>query len=144
MTQRVRTLSVREQAAWMRQYHPQFQTTSTNREFRSIGSLQPTDSSRLYTVTILYEAGRRPAAYVAGLRTRPGAERAPHTYGPDRPCLFHPKGREWRDDMIIATSFVPWLSVWLYFYEVWLATGEWEGGGIDHTPVLEEGDVPDS
>ena len=65
-------------------------------------------------------------------------------YAPDRPCLFYPAGREWRSDMKIATSIVPWLSLWLYYYEVWLATGEWEGGGISHEPKLDNGDVSNS
>ena len=64
-----------------------------------------------------YEAGRRPGAYVPGLRTRADAERIPHTYAPERPCLFYPAGREWRPDMTIATTIIPWLSLWLYFYE---------------------------
>lgn len=24
---------------------------------------------------------------------------------------------------------VPWTSLWLYFFEDWLATDEWKGGG---------------
>lgn len=111
---------------------------------RSTGTLQPTPSSLSYSVTIVYEAGRRPASYVKDLRLRPGAKRIPHTYEPDRPCLFYPAGREWRSDMKIATSIVPWLSLWLYFYEVWLATDEWEGGGISHEPKLDNGDVSNS
>ena len=27
-------------------------------------------------------------------------------------------------------TIVPWIADWLYYYEVWLFTGEWEGGGI--------------
>jgi hypothetical protein len=34
--------------------------------------------------------------------------------------------------MKIATTIIPWLSLWLYYYEVWHATGEWMGGGIEH------------
>jgi hypothetical protein len=25
---------------------------------------------------------------------------------------------------------VPWLLLWLSFYELWLITGEWHGGGV--------------
>jgi hypothetical protein len=46
--------------------------------------------------------------------------------------------------MSIAATIVPWLSLWLYYYEVWLATGAWEGGGISHEPKLEQDDVSDS
>ena len=118
----------------MRQYHRSFKTTVTNRTLRSTGSLRPTSASRRYAVTIVYEGGGRPAGYVEGLRARKEGERIPHTYAPDQPCLFYPAGREWRSDMMIATTIIPWLSLWLYYYEVWLATGSWEGGGIPHEP----------
>ncbi|MGH8092034.1 MAG: hypothetical protein ACREIF_00990 [Chthoniobacterales bacterium] len=36
--------------------------------------------------------------------------------------------------MRLADTIVPWTSRWLYFYEIWLATGEWMGGGIPHDP----------
>jgi hypothetical protein len=144
MINRLHTLSVREQGAWMRCYHPSFKTEVTNRTLRSTGSLRPTSASRQYAVAIIYETGRQPAAYVDGLRARVADEQIPHTYAPDRPCLFYPMGREWRSDMMIATTIIPWLALWLYYYEVWLATGHWEGGGIPHEPSLDEGDVPNS
>jgi hypothetical protein len=34
--------------------------------------------------------------------------------------------------MLLATSIVPWLLAWLIDYELWLATGEWLGGGMPH------------
>jgi hypothetical protein len=43
--------------------------------------------------------------------------------------LFLPGSGEWRSDLHVATTIVPWLSEWLYFYEAWRVTGEWFGGG---------------
>jgi hypothetical protein len=144
MNSRIRTLSVREQAAWMRSYYPTFSCAATSRTLCSAGCLQPTSASRKYDVIVLYEAGLRPAAYVKHLRIREGETQIPHTYAPDRPCLFYPAAREWRPDMRIATTVIPWLSLWLFYYEVWLATGEWEGGGVAHGPILDKCDVSDS
>jgi len=127
----VRTFSLRDQAAWMREYYPGFQCTATNRDLRCTGRLQPTPLSREYEVTITCDAGGRPQAFVPGLVARKPDERIPHTYAPNRPCLYYPGG-EWRSDMKVATTIVPWLSLWLYHYEVWHATGEWMGGGIHH------------
>jgi hypothetical protein len=31
--------------------------------------------------------------------------------------------------MSLATTVVPWLEEWLVFYEGWLLTGTWQGGG---------------
>ena len=61
----------------------------------------------------------------------------PHTYGPDQPCLFYPNSASWRSDMRLADKIVPWLSLWLAFYEMWRATGDWYGGGITHGELKE-------
>jgi hypothetical protein len=36
--------------------------------------------------------------------------------------------------MLVATTIMPWLLLWLTFYELWLATGVWLGGGTVHSP----------
>lgn len=38
-------------------------------------------------------------------------------------------GHEFNASQLIAECIVPWAVEWLYFYELWLATGEWCGGG---------------
>ncbi|TDR45690.1 hypothetical protein DFR29_104118 [Tahibacter aquaticus] len=48
-------------------------------------------------------------------------------------CLFDPAQREWTRSMAIAETTIPWTIDWLASYEGWLATGEWTGGGRDHT-----------
>ena len=30
---------------------------------------------------------------------------------------------------LIANTIIPWTVEWLYYYELWQATGEWLGGG---------------
>jgi hypothetical protein len=37
----------------------------------------------------------------------------------------------------IADTLVPWASEWLFDYELWLATGEWYGGGIEHREGID-------
>lgn len=32
--------------------------------------------------------------------------------------------------MYLNATIIPWTSEWLFNYEVWLATGEWRGGGM--------------
>jgi len=59
----------------------------------------------------------------------------PHVYindkNPELPylCLFSPTSREWSLDDLIADTIVFWTAEWLYFYEGWLATKRWHGGG---------------
>jgi hypothetical protein len=31
--------------------------------------------------------------------------------------------------MLIATTIVPWLALWLFYYEIWRITGKWLGKG---------------
>ena len=42
-------------------------------------------------------------------------------------CLH--KSGDWTQYMFIADSTVPWAAEWLANYEIWLATGDWHGGG---------------
>jgi hypothetical protein len=56
----------------------------------------------------------------------------PHVYPLNTLCLFL-GNREWHESIPIADTLVPWASEWLLYYELWLATGEWLGGG-EHPP----------
>jgi hypothetical protein len=59
----------------------------------------------------------------------------PHVYHSDRTpllpylCLFSPSGKEWSTCDLIAETTVCWTAEWLYFYEAWLVTRKWQGGG---------------
>jgi hypothetical protein len=57
----------------------------------------------------------------------------PHLYKGDFLCLYLPNSGEWNGQMFLARTIIPWTSEWLLHYEIWLATGEWHGGGI-HPP----------
>lgn len=45
-------------------------------------------------------------------------------------CLFNPLGGEWGANDLIAHTTVYWANEWLYFYEGWLVTKTWRGGGV--------------
>ena len=45
-------------------------------------------------------------------------------------CLYY--GDEFKRGMLITESIIPWTVEWLHFFEIWLATGKWLGGG--HEP----------
>lgn len=51
-------------------------------------------------------------------------------------CLFDPFNGEWTPSDLLAETTVPWTSRYLYFYEGWLLTGKWSGGG--RHPTQEE------
>jgi hypothetical protein len=59
----------------------------------------------------------------------------PHVYvskaTPSMPylCLFSPQLRQWDINDLIADTTIFWTDEWLYFYEGWLVTKKWHGGG---------------
>ena len=99
-------------------------------------TLRPTPGSREYTLRITYTPNGSPprVEVLSDLPSRPG-EVLPHVYRDGSLCL-HMAG-EWSRDMFIADTTVPWACEWLFHYEIWLATGEWHGGGED--PAGSEG-----
>lgn len=94
-----------------------------------IVDLQPTPVSRRYTVRITHRPPLDPVVEVIApvLRLHPGAQGLPHVYTDGRLCLYEPG--EWKADMPVASSILPWASEWLFHYEIWLVTGAWTGGG---------------
>lgn len=53
----------------------------------------------------------------------------PHVFPGDALCLYYDGDFDDRADLLVDTV-VPWVSEWLYHYELWVATGDWHGGGI--------------
>jgi hypothetical protein len=60
-----------------------------------------------------------------------GGRKLPHVYGqqPTELCLHLPRIREWSGEMRIDQTVVPWAALWLYYFEEWLVSDEWKGGG---------------
>jgi hypothetical protein len=64
--------------------------------------------------------------------------RLPHVYeqAPTRLCLFLPGSGEWGAWMRLDQTIVPWTALWLLYFEEWLYSGEWAGGGLH--PIVHE------
>jgi len=95
-----------------------------------IGTIKPTPISTSYNVKIIYKFTDIPKVEVIepDLKIREGEIKIPHTYSGKRPCIYYPK-TDWDKSKLIATTVIPWFALWLYYYEIWFATGEWLGGG---------------
>lgn len=93
----------------------------------------PSPLSREYRLRILYKQGRTPSVYVddPDLTELAQGENIPHVYQqkPTRLCLYLPGTGQWSAGKWIFQTIVPWTLLWLYYFEDWLATGEWKGGG---------------
>lgn len=57
-------------------------------------------------------------------------EKVPHMFSDGSLCLYYPEYNEWKYSDCWADTLIPWASLWLYYYEIWLMTGAWLGGGI--------------
>ena len=134
-----RRLNVWQQSARMKLLHPGFDCRVRGNTLICRGYVQPTLLNARYRVRLEYQEGGTPEVWVEEprLRRRDPDEMIPHTYDDDQPCLYRPRRQEWSSEKLIATTILPWLSLWLWYYESWLVTGEWQGGG-EHPP--REGD----
>lgn len=124
-------LPLAQQLIQMRLQWPEFRRSMHRSEVSWVGQLTPTRMSDTYTIRVTYQPPRRPVVEVITprLQTLPG-KRIPHTFPGDKLCL-HLHG-EWTPDIVIASTIIKWAVFWLVFYENWLITGKWEGGG--HEP----------
>src|SRR3954464_4561982 len=127
-----RPLTPVQQAYFLKLAFPQFRVVSVRGVLRAVGVLQPTPVSGQYTINLEYRDCRRPKVCVLypKLRLASGKTKLPHVFKGDDLCLHLPG--EWRPEMRISECIFPWISLWLFFYETWLVTGEWLGGG--HEP----------
>lgn len=114
----------------MRLMWPDFDSQATGGLLVCRGNLKPLDICREYSVRVEYRMGNSPSIWIDGLPApddEPSGNKIPHRYRDGSICLFC--GSEWTADKAIAQTILPWLLEWLVFYEGWLCTGKWQGGG---------------
>jgi hypothetical protein len=103
----------------------------------------PSPVGRDYGIRLEFGQGRPPTVDVfvdaPDLRELAGGRRIPHLYRqrPPRLCLWLPKTYEWQSWMRLDQTIVPWTALWLYYFEEWLESDEWMGGGM-HPDGLED------
>lgn len=127
-------LTLAQQAAGLRSLYPDAACYIDRNHLLWKGTLVPTPLSAAYEIKLTYAIGTSPKTYVISPRLFvPEGKSLPHMYDhiEQRICTYYPLGKpDWKPSMHIARTLVPWASEWLFFYELWLATGEWLGGGI--------------
>lgn len=99
------------------------------------GEISPSAISLTYRISIAYSLDKRPVIRVLSPKlVFPIDHKLPHVYSHQNQeiCLYYPPADEWHSGMLFTKTILPWASEWLYHYEIWAATGEWQGGGIEH------------
>jgi hypothetical protein len=119
-----------QQLALRRQF-PNGRCWINRSELTWVGTLTPCQLTLSYVVRLRYKLNGSPRVDILdpGLQRRDG-QKAPHLYEGDLLCLYLPRTGEWDRSMLLGNTIIPWASEWLLHYEIWLATGEWCGGGM--------------
>lgn len=134
---RVPNLSAAQQAYGLRATFPSAQLCVSAQRLEWTGVLTPTSFSRDYMVKLSYREGRRPRVTVVDPALRCDLDGAiPHLYRDGTICLHD--SHQWKPTMLFIDTLVPWSSEWLYYYELWVATGTWYGDGnvpVELAPV---------
>jgi len=126
-----REKSIAEQVASLKAKYPTFNITNNHLQLKVTGELRPTSRSERYTIEVKYHLKEQPKVLVLNpeLTVNYKGDKIPHVYPGNRLCLFQPKYSEFTDAKYIGDTIIPWTSLWLYHYEVWHVTGDWQGGG---------------
>ncbi len=96
----------------------------------------PTPLSRVYRCCLKLYPAKFPELYVMDPDPRKVAAGRvlPHTYPHSglgtKLCLWLPKAHEWSTQMRLDETYLPWAAEWLDYFEEWLVTNEWSGGGV--------------
>jgi hypothetical protein len=103
---------------------------------------RPSPISRCYAMRLTYADGDSPEIFVEApdLVALAAGRPLPHVYSekPTRLCLYLPGTGEWSAGMLLDRTVVPWAVLWLWYFEDWLATGEWHGGGMHPGEARED------
>lgn len=113
----------------------------TNRDsIQWTGQIEPLPICDTYTIKVDYTTGGYPQVRVLSpeLVVAPGRKVIPHMFDQEILCLFRGRNRHWHPGDGFNRNIIPWTSMWLYYYEIWLATGEWHGGGEHPDPRSEQ------
>lgn len=138
-----RNIRLFDQMMTLRAAYPSASCELRNGTLFWFGKVKPTSLSREYNVALTYSNSQVPKVWVIGEELQKIEDpNFPHKYEVDpqnnmvRICLY--RYREFTKDKFLANTIIPWTVEWLYFYEIWLATGTWCGGGEHPTNTTKE------
>jgi hypothetical protein len=103
--------------------------------------IAPTPFARVYDCQLNLYDDKSPEVLVLSpdLTLLAEGRSLPHVYQHDGPgtklCLWLPREKEWTPAMRLDETYLPWTAQWLDYFEEWLVTDVWSGGGA-HPTVL--------
>ena len=122
------------QLSAIKQNYEDVQYHVKKRKFIIILHLKPTEESIVYTIKMISNIGSSSVKiYVIDpyIGNEADGKKVPHKYPDGSLCLYYNVNQtEIRPDDLWAETLVPLTVLWLYFYEKWVQSGEWLGGGV--------------
>lgn len=104
------------------------------------GQVQPTAASGTYDLRLEARRGTTPTVAVTSPALKPNEDgHLPHVYDTGSLCVS--RFGDWRPHMLFTDSMLPWACEWLFFYELWLASGLWYGDGPDRLDDVSQARV---
>jgi hypothetical protein len=144
MVKRKNRISLIVQAGTLKSTFPKSEVKRNKEESLIwISDISPTPLSDTYRLKLHYVRDKGVKVYVIDpkpLALAKGKKFLPHVYSTPKQqlCLYYPNGIEWNIGMLYTKTLIPWACEWLYQYEIWVATGTWQGGGIHHETEAEK------
>lgn len=133
--QKIRKYSLAEQRFVLAKQYPEAKCHIKNGILYWQGAIRPTVLSNEYNIKLSYKMNYRPRVVLYGDNIKEiDNPEFPHNFKINKErkevdlCLHYKK--EFGSDCLIADTIIPWTVEWLYHYEIWIATGVWNGGGI--------------
>lgn len=143
--QKGKDITLSNQAIALKASYPSATCTICKNTLLWRGKVRPSPLSREYSVQMTYKLRRTPCVWVFGNELQKlDNPNFPHHYEIDAEkqrveiCLYRYK--EFSSSKFLSKTIIPWTVEWLYFYEIWLATGEWCGGG-EHPGVGQRKEI---
>jgi len=136
--QGIKSLTLPQQLASLRAAWPEGTASLDRNGLRWIGAVSPTPLSRQYMLQLTYQSPfHSPRVHVLkpSLKALAPSRIIPHLYcqRTERLCLYKPNLREWQPHLRLSHTMLPWATLWLLYFEDWVATDEWQGGGTHPT-----------
>lgn len=107
------------------------ESVTKNNNYYVILKIKPTDTSITYHVKIVALKSYKPKIYIVDpvpKKLFAGLTNVPHVFSKKegRICLFY------KNEITLGSDYaiiIPWISEWLFNFEIWKITGKWCGGG---------------
>lgn len=112
----------------------------TNTMLTWVFETRPSPLARCYRVRIELAQRGTPNVFVEdpNIEILADGRRIPHVYhDPLRLCLYLPSSGQWTPSKRLDNTIAAWAALWLFYFEDWLAFGEWKGEGL-HPDEMDE------